>query len=360
MIIEKQNGFAVRVYRGKHRGYEWVGTFKFKDHGGKRGARRAAKAAEEAAKVGAPGQRALKIGDYVKRYLDEYEETRKDSSFVTMRSQLKQFTRDFGDRNLVNDAITRREAIEWSHEHRWCVPAVVTLLNRAKADEEINRNAFAGLSRKGRGRKDKVPLSRDELDQLASLALRLHADYGPTVKALILLAAYTGLRPGELFALEWSDIDFDAMRVHVHRRVYKGRTALPKNNRVRMIVLTPEAKAVLAGLERDGELVFRAKRGGRMSQSMLTILWTPIAAALGRRADRNGRREFVAVYELRHRAAHWMYVELGMHERLVAVQLGHTDGGKLVRELYGHGDHGALEEIDRYFAATSAPRLRAV
>jgi hypothetical protein len=64
-----------------------------------------------------------------------------------------------------------------------------------------------------------------------------------------------------------------------------------------------------------------------MSQSMLTILWTPIAAGFGRRADRNGRREFVAFYELRHRAAHWMHVELGIHERLVAVQLGHTDGG---------------------------------
>jgi integrase len=213
---------------------------------------------------------------------------------VTMRSQLKQFTRDFGDRDLVDDAITRREAIEWAQEHRWCVPAVVTLLNRAKADEEINRNTFAGLSRKGRGRKDKVPLSRSELEQMAGLALRLHGDYGPMVKALILLAAYTGMRPGELFALEWSDIDFEAMRIHVHRRVYKGRTALPKNNRVRMIVLTPEARAVLAGLERDGDLVFRAKRGGRMSQSMLTILWRPIAAAFGRRPDRNGRREFVA------------------------------------------------------------------
>jgi hypothetical protein len=55
-----------------------------------------------------------------------------------------------------------------------------------------------------------------------------------------------------------------------------------------------------------------------------------------------------------------MYVELAMHERLVAVQLGHTDGGKLVRELYGHGDHGALEEIDRYFAAAPERRLRAV
>ena len=61
----------------------------------------------------------------------------------------------------------------------------------------------------------------------------------------------------------------------------------------------------------------------------------------------------------RHRAAWWMHVELGMPERLVAVQLGHTDGGKLVRELYGHSDHGALTEIDRYLdAPTNVVPLR--
>ena len=46
-----------------------------------------------------------------------------------------------------------------------------------------------------------------------------------------------------------------------------------------------------------------------------------------------------------------MHVKLRMPERLVAVQLGHTDGGKLVHELYGHGDHGTLAEIDRYLDA---------
>jgi hypothetical protein len=55
-----------------------------------------------------------------------------------------------------------------------------------------------------------------------------------------------------------------------------------------------------------------------------------------------------------------MYVELGMPDRIVAVQLGHTDGGKLIRELYGHGDHGALEEIDRYFATSNVAPLKAV
>jgi integrase len=67
----------------------------------------------------------------------------------------------------------------------------------------------------------------------------------------------------------------------------------------------------------------------------------------------------VAFYELRHRCAYWMYVELGMPDRVVAAQLGHTDGGKLIRDLYGHGDHGALEEIDRAFT-DNVTKLKAV
>lgn len=56
------------------------------------------------------------------------------------------------------------------------------------------------------------------------------------------------------------------------------------------------------------------------------------------------------LYELRHFCAHHMYVALGLPARIVAVQLGHNDGGRLVERLYGHGDVGALEEIDRAFS----------
>jgi hypothetical protein len=42
MISERNEAFGVRVYRGQERGYEWVGTFKFRDCGGRRGARKAA------------------------------------------------------------------------------------------------------------------------------------------------------------------------------------------------------------------------------------------------------------------------------------------------------------------------------
>ena len=39
-------------------------------------------------------------------------------------------------------------------------------------------------------------------DELAETALDVHGEFGPTFRAMILFAAYVGLRPGELFALE--------------------------------------------------------------------------------------------------------------------------------------------------------------
>jgi integrase len=57
--------------------------------------------------------------------------------------------------------------------------------------------------------------------------------------------AFTLMRPGELFALDWEDIDQEAGangRALVARRLYRGRSDLPKSNRERTIPLTPPAR----------------------------------------------------------------------------------------------------------------------
>lgn len=118
--------------------------------------------------------------------------------------------------------------------------------------------------------------------------------------------------------------------------MYRGRVDVPKSGKGREIVLAPEARDALMGLDRSTETVFRGKRGGRMSQSSLAYYWTGVCAAFGRKVE---------PHELRHFCGHRMYVELGMPARVVAVQLGHS-GPRLVEELYGHGDVGALEEIE--------------
>ncbi len=62
----------------------------------------------------------------------------------------------------------------------------------------------------------------------------------------------------------------------------------------------------------------------------------------------------------RHHAVHYMHAELGLEPRVIAAQCGWTLGATLaLLGVHGHGDVGALEAIDRAFAANVTP-LRAV
>jgi integrase len=79
----------------------------------------------------------------------------------------------------------------------------------------------------------------------------------------------------------------------------------------------------------DG-FVFHTVRGRAFSKPTLWYVWRPIAAAW-----RAAGHEDLDLYELRHAAA-TMLLERGVSHADVAVQLGHTDGGALVMERYGH------------------------
>ncbi len=173
------------------------------------------------------------------------------------------------------------------------------------------------------------------------------------MRALITFAAYSGMRPGELFALEWADIDFKAMRVDVRRRLYRGRIDLPKSNKARRIALTPPARDALVGqhMRETGGLVFLSKRGVRLSQPTLSGYWGKVLA--------RAKLDFDFYLATKHYAVHYLHATLGLPPRVIAEQMGWTLGGVLkLLAVYGHGDVGALEEIDRAFGANVVP-LRA-
>jgi integrase len=70
----------------------------------------------------------------------------------------------------------------------------------------------------------------------------VHGPYAVEMRALVLFAAYSGMRPGELYVLEHDDIDLDEEIIDVRRRLFRGRIDLPKSNEMRRIVLTPPAR----------------------------------------------------------------------------------------------------------------------
>ncbi|MGB9183655.1 MAG: tyrosine-type recombinase/integrase [Solirubrobacteraceae bacterium] len=96
--------------------------------------------------------------------------------------------------------------------------------------------------------------------------------------ALFLTAAFTGLRMGELLALQWRDVDFGGDFIRV-RRSYNAHGGLgsPKSGKVRSVPMVPDVASALAGLGgRDAfvgpkDLVFPGEHGLHQDASALRV-----------------------------------------------------------------------------------------
>jgi integrase len=68
--------------------------------------------------------------------------------------------------------------------------------------------------------------------------------------ALLLTAAFTGLRMGELLALRWRDVDFAGSTIRVRASYAGSALTTPKSGKVRAVPLAPDVAGALAQLGR--------------------------------------------------------------------------------------------------------------
>lgn len=75
------------------------------------------------------------------------------------------------------------------------------------------------------------PLTREELSTLLETVEDRMPDYYP----LLLCAARTGMREGELIGLKGGDIDFNGRLIEVRRNVVRGRVTTTKSGKTRRV-----------------------------------------------------------------------------------------------------------------------------
>jgi integrase len=345
-VYKRPNGkWAAQVYDPATRRPRQIGTF---------ATRREARRAESAAMDRQTTTGRETVTSFAARWPADYPRPR-TSTNLHNAERVRPFAAAHERRRM--DSITVEEARAWAVQHPGQLLALRAMFNDARRSGIVVSNPFRELGiERSRGRRD-LPsewLTAADVERLAQCARDVHAanGYGDTIAGLLVFAAYTGLRPGELYALRHDDLGAETLEV---RRAADSRTralTLPKNGRPRMVVYPAKAREAVESVPRLAgvDLVFPGPSGRQLWSSSFSWVWKPVRAAFG--------RPTMALHELRHFCATYL-LELGLAPADVAVQLGHTDGGALVMSTYGHpSDRAARARITAAMDGHDSGELR--
>jgi integrase len=177
---------------------------------------------------------------------------------------------------------------------------------------------------------------------------------GHSLHPIVSLALATGMRRGELLALQWRDVDLDAGTARVERAVEETdkaglRIKPPKTKRGRRTITLPTAAVAMlrahkvqqlelrlqlgmGKLEADA-LVFSTIEGGLLSPDNLSSHWHHLCRAKG--------LPHVTFHALRHTHASVLIRE-GVDILTISRRLGHSKAS-ITLDVYGHMIGGADE-----------------
>lgn len=335
-VYRRPNGrWALQLYDPSTGRMRQAGTFD---------TRREARAAEAAARPGS----AATVGEFAARWTIDFPRPAASTNRHN-QERVARFAARYGRTRM--DRLDPLVARRWALAHPSAVPALRAMWNDARRAGLAASNPFAGLGLKqSRGRRDLEPgwLTGPDIDRLCAACEHVHGAYGVVLAAMVRVGAETGLRPGELYALDRADLDGDVLHVTRAARSSVREIGPPKNGQARDVVCPPAAvEALVRCPQLHATRVFASVTGRQLWAPAVSMLWRPVRHAAG--------LEAITLHHLRHYCATRL-VEAGLAPWDVAVQLGHRDGGQLVMDRYGHpSERLALDRIRMSVNADRSP-----
>lgn len=220
------------------------------------------------------------------------------------------------------------------------VAVLYTVLRDARMLGIVERNAADGVRRPGITRKKITTWSEAEARRMLAVVRD-----DPIFGALYHVALATGMRPGELRALAWADVDMQRGQIVVRRTITKGPDGAEmigtgtKTHRVRAVAVTDALLDVLkrhrtrqnerrlrAEAWQDLDLVFDRGDGHWLYQSQ----WQRFHVDACERAG----VPRIRAHDIRHTSAS-LELEAGTHPKVVSERLGHASI-EMTLDMYSH------------------------
>jgi integrase len=273
----------------------------------------------------------------------------------------------FGDRAV--DRITATDIADFDRRlrennlrpqtRRNILGLLVAILATAKKQGWLTENPASDYEKPRNSRSENdVELRFLTLEEVEAVLRAVPRDeFGRVIGTLILAAAMTGMRRGELLGLRWKDVDWTARKIRVARTYVGGREDTPKSESSRRAV--PLANRVAIELQRlydvspsngDEDPVFTHPRG-----TGLPLDGSAVSKAFKRALKRAGVRT-VRFHDLRHTFGTMMAANPNVSMRTLQGWLGHSDPGTTA--IYAHFAPSAHEAdwVDEVFAAEVVAR----
>lgn len=178
------------------------------------------------------------------------------------------------------------------------------------------------------------PLTAHEVRTLLATAKERYAVYYP----LMLCAARTGMRQGELIGLQWGDVDFHGQFIEVRRAVVRRKITTTKTHKIRRVDMSPQLATALQILKETRQLdaglaghampewVFLSPFGHRVDNDLLRKAFAACLEASGLRKIR--------FHDLRHTYAS-LLIQQGANPKYIQEQLGHSSIS-ITLDIYSH------------------------
>src|ERR671910_338060 len=294
----------------------------------------------------------MSVEEYLERWLDDcLRGSVRDSTYASYKRQVRRYIipaigriklakltpahiqylyREMQDRRLSTRTVQYTHAV------------LRRALKQAKRWGMVDRNVAKDVDPPRLKRGEIQPLDREQTRTL------LQAAEGDRLHALYVVAVTAGLRPGEMLALRWSDVDLEAGALRINRALSDSEFAAPKTPRSRRkIELSNTARTALrthrkrqleermkkAGLWKDHGLVFPSTVGTPLSHRNVVRSFK----ALLKRA---GLPAHTRLYDLRHTCA-TLLLNSNVHPKYVQELLGHASIAQTLDTLQprarGHG-----------------------